>query len=100
MDALARALAWLDGQQAQIESLLAELVEISSHTPDLDGTSRVAARYAEAALALGGGALTGGVHASASGRYGAHMSLATSAAGAPVLLIGHHDTVFPSSLFA
>ena len=36
-DVLDRALAWVGQQQAPMEQLIAELVDISSHTPDRDG---------------------------------------------------------------
>jgi glutamate carboxypeptidase len=98
-DVIAPALSWLRAQQRPMEQLLAELVEISSHTPDLAGVSSVAERFAAAALALGGGALGGGVVPSTSGKYGAHVVLHTGGAD-PVLLIGHHDTVFPKATFA
>ncbi|MGZ3441372.1 MAG: M20/M25/M40 family metallo-hydrolase [Polyangia bacterium] len=93
-----RALAWLKDQQAAMERDLAELVEISSHTPDLDGVTRSAERWAAQTHALTGGALKGGTVASSSGKYGAHVSFATSGDGA-VLLVGHHDTVFPKATF-
>jgi glutamate carboxypeptidase len=97
-DILERALGWLDGQQASMEALLAELVEISSHTPDRDGNSRVAGHFVEAARALAKGGLDGGVVPSASGKYGAHVALSNGGERA-VLLVGHHDTVFPATLF-
>jgi glutamate carboxypeptidase len=93
------ALAWLRGQQGAMEVLLAELVEISSHTPDLAGVSRVADRYAAALRALTGGTLAGGVVPSPSGKYGTHVVARTSGDGA-ALLVGHHDTVFPKATFA
>jgi len=96
---LERALGWLDQQQPAMERLLAELVDISSHSPDLAGNSRVAARYAEASLALGKGALSGGVVASQSGKHGAHVVLGNGGDGT-LLLIGHHDTVFPANVFS
>ena len=100
---LDRALSWLETQQAPMERLLAELVELSSHTPDLAGVSAVAARYAAALAALGGDALAGGVVPSASGKYGAHVVAHTAAADGArdaVLLVGHHDTVFPKATFS
>jgi glutamate carboxypeptidase len=100
MDSLAGALAWLDGQARAMEALLAELVDISSHTPNVDGNNRVAARLAEATLELGRGALAGGTVAAGSSRFGAHVDLHSAAPGKRVLCIGHHDTVFPQSLFA
>jgi glutamate carboxypeptidase len=102
------ALSWLKEQQASMEKLLAEMVEISSHTPDLDGVTRTAQLYADATRALTGGVLGGGVVPSTSGKYGAHVVMHNAAddqaadAGArdAVLLVGHHDTVFPKASFA
>jgi glutamate carboxypeptidase len=104
----ARALSWLKQQQPAMEQLLAELVEISSHTPDLDGVTRTAERYAAATAALTGGQLAGGAVPSKSGKYGAHVVLhnaaddqaAVEGARDAVLLVGHHDTVFPKTTFA
>lgn len=103
METLSQALAWLKTQQAAMERDLAELVEISSHTPDLDGVTRSAERWAAQTSALCGDELLGGAVASASGKYGAHVVLRTAAAtdrDGCVLLVGHHDTVFPKATFA
>ncbi len=99
MDALQGALSWLDGQTQAMERLLAELVGISSHTPDTIGVTRVAERFAGALGELTGGALPGGVVPSASGRYGEHVVFGGDGDGA-VLLVGHHDTVFPAATFS
>src|SRR5258706_6054566 len=106
MDALAAALAWLDGRQSDMEALLAELVEISSHTADKAGCDAVAAALVGAARGLTGGAEAGAldasVHLSPGGKFGHHVSMVTAAGrgeGA-VLLLGHHDTVFPRAAFA
>jgi glutamate carboxypeptidase len=92
------ALAWLREQKGAMEALLAELVEISSHTPDVAGVTRTAERYAAALAQLTGGQLTGGVTPSSSGKYGAHVVARSDGDGA-VLLVGHHDTVFPKATF-
>jgi glutamate carboxypeptidase len=99
---LEEAVAWLRGRGAAMESLLAALVEISSHTPDREGASAVAAELAGALRALTGDAVAVSQHLSPSGRYGHHLSLVTDAGKAPgaVLLVGHHDTVFPRGTFA
>jgi glutamate carboxypeptidase len=94
-----QALAWLKQQQTAMERDLAELVEISSHTPDLDGVTNTAERFVAQLRALVGDALSGGVVASKSGKYGAHVAMSTSGDGA-ILLVGHHDTVFPKATFA
>ncbi|HZS39386.1 MAG TPA: M20/M25/M40 family metallo-hydrolase, partial [Polyangia bacterium] len=103
-DPLAAALEWLDGRGPDLETLLAQLVEISSHTADKSGNDEVASALVGAARALAGGAaaLDASVHLSPSGRYGHHVSMVTRAGrgeGA-VLLVGHHDTVFPRATFA
>ena len=41
---LESALSWLEPRASEMESLLRELVEISSHTPDVVGNDRVATR--------------------------------------------------------
>jgi glutamate carboxypeptidase len=99
---VAEAIAWLDGRREDMEALLAELVEISSHTADKAGCDAVAAALAGAARAMGGGALDASVVLSPSGKYGHHVTMTTAAGRAPgaVLLIGHHDTVFPRAAFA
>src|SRR5690348_2076741 len=96
---LERALGWLGQQQPAMERLLAELVELTSHSPDRAGNTRVAERYADALGQLAGGGLGGGVVPSASGEHGAHVSMGNGGDGA-VLLIGHHDTVFPANVFS
>jgi glutamate carboxypeptidase len=96
---LSRALEWLKGQQSPMEGLIEELVDVSSHTPDLDGVTRVAHLYAEATRHLCRGHLAGGQVASPGGQAGAHVVFATPGDHA-VLLVGHHDTVFPKATFA
>ncbi|MCA1663581.1 MAG: M20/M25/M40 family metallo-hydrolase, partial [Myxococcales bacterium] len=99
MQTLDEALAWLKQQQAAMERDLAELVEISSHTYDLDGVSQSAERIVAQFSALTGDALQGGLVPSTSGKHGTHVALRTGGDGA-VLLVGHHDTVFPKASFA
>ena len=94
-----QALTWLKEQQTAMERDLAELVEISSHTYDLDGVSKSAERIVAQFRALTGDALQGGLVPSASGKHGTHVALRTAGDGA-VLLVGHHDTVFPKASFA
>jgi glutamate carboxypeptidase len=97
-DVLERALAWVGQQQAPMERLIAELVNISSHTPDRDGNTRVAGHFADALRTLTNAGLDGGVVRSASGKYGDHVVFANGGGNA-VLLVGHHDTVFPKAVF-
>jgi glutamate carboxypeptidase len=99
METLEQALAWLDKQQGAMERDLAELVEISSHSPDLEGVTKSAERFVAQLRALAGDALEGGVVPSKSGKYGAHVAMRTPGDGA-ILLVGHHDTVFPKATFS
>jgi glutamate carboxypeptidase len=89
------ALAWLAGERGPMEALLAELVGHSSFTRDVAGVARAAAA-AEAALARAGLATerVAGQH------LGPHVAFRGPAAGAPVFLVGHTDTVFPAEVFA
>ncbi|HET8539469.1 MAG TPA: M20 family metallopeptidase [Anaeromyxobacter sp.] len=84
------ALAWLAGQRRAMEDLLAELVERSSFTRDPAGVAAVVERV-EAELARAGLA----AERIASARFGPHLAFRGAAPGAPVLLVGHTDTVFP-----
>jgi glutamate carboxypeptidase len=99
---LKAALAWLAEQRANMEEALRELVEISSHTPDKAGCDAVASSYVGLLRALGRGALEASQFLSPSGNHGHHVT-ATTRAGrgeGAILLIGHHDTVFPKASFA
>jgi glutamate carboxypeptidase len=101
MGSLDDALLWLRDKQADLEAALRQLVEISSHTPDKTGNDEVANAYVGLAQALGRSALDASIYLSPSGKYGHHVTMVTAAGkqGSPVLLIGHHDTVFPKELF-
>jgi glutamate carboxypeptidase len=93
------ALEWLHGQSSKMEVLLAELVEISSHTANRDGVDRVVDRLLTAFKPLGGN-FEVERRASRSGSFGHHIVGRTLATGPSVLLIGHHDTVFPQNAFS
>src|SRR5882724_8336378 len=97
-----RALSWLRGRAADMEELLRELVEISSHTPDVEGNDRVATRLVEAGIQLGRCALNGSEMRGPTGKYGLHVHLSTTAGDGDgaILLVGHHDTVFPAGSFS
>jgi glutamate carboxypeptidase len=94
-DDVLRALA---ARAGEIPALTRRLVEVNSHTDNVAGTNRVGELLAEA-LALPSLALT----TAASDRYGDHLIWKTPAARAPnahpIVLIGHHDTVFPAGTF-
>ncbi|HEY6098094.1 MAG TPA: M20/M25/M40 family metallo-hydrolase [Anaeromyxobacter sp.] len=92
---IADALAWLQGERAAMEALLAELVGHSSFTEDAAGVAR-AAGAAEAALARAGLA----TERIAGERFGPHVAFRGGAPGRPVFLVGHTDTVFPAETFA
>lgn len=81
-----------------MESLLSELVELSSHTADAAGCSAVAARLDHALGALTDGGLSRRL-IDHGGKFGQHLWAESAAPGPAVLLVGHHDTVFPKSAF-
>jgi glutamate carboxypeptidase len=88
------AIAWLASQDAAMEALLRELVDVSSHTADKAGVDAAGARY-RAAVPLACAAIP-------SARYGDHLAFHAGggAARGGVVLIGHMDTVFPREAFA
>lgn len=88
------AVAWLRGQRAAMEALLRALVEQSSHTHDRDGVDAAGAVLREAVPLP--------CRAVAGARYGSHLFFegGRSAGEAGVVLVGHHDTVFPREVFA
>ena len=88
------AIAWLAGQRRAMEDLLAALVERSSFTKDPAGVASVV-ELVERALAPSGLA----TERIASARFGPHLAFRGPAAGAPVFLVGHTDTVFPAETF-
>ena len=91
---LSDALAWLAAQRAAMEDLLRALVEVSSATGDPEGVAGVVAAL-EPALAAAGVE----TERVASARFGPHLAFRGPAQGAPVLLVGHADTVFPRGTF-
>lgn len=93
---LAAALAALTARHAETLPLIEELVNINSFTGNVEGVELVAERLKEA-LAKTGMALT---VTPGEGR-GSHLTFSTAAAShAPaMLLVGHHDTVFPPGSF-
>ncbi|MBV8761662.1 MAG: M20 family metallopeptidase [Deltaproteobacteria bacterium] len=94
MKSLDAALAAVRNRGAEMLALTRSWVEINSFTQNIDGVNRVGALLREA-FALPG--LTCSV-IPAEG-FGDHMIWRTAAAGAPILLVGHHDTVFPPGHF-
>lgn len=94
--ALERALSTLHERAADILALTERLVRINSHSAHVDGVNRTgeALRAALADLPLTIERVPGN-------GTGDHFAFRTQAANerATVLLIGHHDTVFPASVF-
>lgn len=98
--ALDAALDALRARAPEIPRLLRSLVEVNSYTENVAGVNAVGALL-EQAFALPSLRLErrpGG-----DGRYGDHLIWRTPAASAPgaapILLVGHHDTVFPPGHF-
>lgn len=90
-----QSLAWLEAAGPAIEGLVAELVRIDSHTGDAEGVERVVALL-EAELS----ALELSPERIAAPPFGPHLAFRGPAAGAPVFLVGHTDTVFPPGTFS
>ncbi len=88
------AVAWLRGQRSAMETLLRALVEESSYTLDRRGVDAAGA-VLRAAVPLP-------CRAVASERFGAHLFFdnVRTAGDGGVVLVGHHDTVFPREVFA
>ena len=91
---LDQALAALRARGPEMLAMARRWVEINSYTANVEGVNRVGALLREA-FALGG------LVASSQGAdgYGDHLVWRTSADGSPILLVGHHDTVFPPGHF-
>ncbi len=70
-------------------------VEVNSYTANIEGVNKVGEMLREA-FALPSLSLT---RISGGEQFGEHLVWRTAAPGAPILLIGHHDTVFPPGHF-
>lgn len=89
------ALAALQARAGELLALARQWVEINSYTANIAGVNAVGDKLREAFGAIR--SLRGEViHADG---YGDHLVWRTGAAGAPILLVGHHDTVFPPGHF-
>jgi glutamate carboxypeptidase len=86
-------LDWFADRRPEMENLLARLVDIDSSSHDKAGTDAVAEAMAEAFAA--DGIATGRIP---DDRFGdvLRADLPGTEGGAPVLLMGHRDTVFPT----
>jgi glutamate carboxypeptidase len=87
------ALAHVDADRAI--ALTRKWVEVNSYTANIAGVNQVGAMLREA-FALP--SLTCEVVPGGDG-YGDHLIWRTSAPGRPIVLVGHHDTVFPQGHF-
>jgi glutamate carboxypeptidase len=90
---LGAALAAVDASEAI--ALTRRWVEVNSYTANVEGVNRVGAMLREA---FGLPSLTAQTIPGGDG-FGDHLVWRTSAPGAPVVLVGHHDTVFPPGHF-
>ncbi len=88
------ALAWLSRERPAMTDLLRELVELNSFTQNRAGVSSVVSIVDGRLRPLGLSTET-----IPSRRFGPHLSLRGPAAGAPIFLAGHTDTVFPPGHF-
>ena len=88
------ALSWLQGQRGAMEALLERLVNQNSFTQNRHGVEAVANLVAGQLRSL---ALEVEVRPSA--RFGPHVLFGGRAAGPPVFLLGHTDTVFAPGTF-
>lgn len=89
------ALVALRARGPEMLALTRSWVEINSYTANVDGVNRVGGMLREA-FSLP--SLSCQVIPGAEG-YGDHLVWRTAAKGAPILLVGHHDTVFPPGHF-
>ncbi len=88
------AISWLSGQRAAMEGFLERLVLQTSFTANRHGVEAVANLAAGQLRAL-----SLDVELRASQRFGPHVLFAGKAAGPPVFLVGHTDTVHPPGTF-
>ena len=94
-ETLDRALAALRNRTDEMLALTRSWVEINSYTANVDGVNRVGALLREAFTlpSLSCKVIPGGPE------HGDHLIWRTAASGPPIVLIGHHDTVFPPGHF-
>ena len=91
---LDRALAAVRTRETEMLQLTRSWVEVNSFTSNVAGVDQVGAMLREA-FTLPGLACT----RIPAEKIGEHLVWRTSAPGAPIVLIGHHDTVFPPGHF-
>jgi glutamate carboxypeptidase len=92
---LDHALTAVRARGTEMLALTRTWVEINSYTANVDGVNRVGALLREAFSlpSLAPTTIPGGEG------FGDHLVWRTAAPGAPILLVGHHDTVFPPGHF-
>ncbi|MBI3644527.1 MAG: M20 family metallopeptidase [Acidobacteriales bacterium] len=92
-----RRLAFFNQRSAEIVATVRELVEIESPSDHKAAVDRMGAVVAAKFAALGGA-----VRFHPASNFGDHLQVdfAGSAAGKPVLLLGHYDTVYPLGTLA
>jgi glutamate carboxypeptidase len=88
------AISWIRSQVGAMESALASLVEVNSFTSNVEGGNKVGALLR---ALFERGALRCETHKSAA--FADHLVFRTIAAGKPIALVGHLDTVFPPGTF-
>jgi glutamate carboxypeptidase len=94
MASLDEAVARLRAREGEILAMTRAWVEVNSFTENVAGVNRVGELLREAfALPALRAETVAGV------RLGDHLFFRTPAAGPPILLVGHHDTVFPPGHF-
>jgi glutamate carboxypeptidase len=88
------AATWLVSRASEIESALGALVRENSYTSNVDGGNKVAAllraMFESSELSC---------EARESTSFARHLIFRTGAAGRPIALVGHLDTVFPPGTF-
>ncbi len=94
MATLDQALAALRRRERDMLALTRRWVEVNSYTENVDGVNRVGAMIGEAFALPSLAAETIPAR-----KHGDHRVWRTAAPGAPILLVGHHDTVFPPGHF-
>lgn len=92
---LGLALTTLNGRGHEMIGLTRSWVEINSYTANIDGVNQVGGLLREAFSlpSLSSRVIPGGPD------FGDHLVWRTSAEGRPIVLVGHHDTVFPPGHF-
>jgi glutamate carboxypeptidase len=92
--ALAESIRWLSAQRPAAEALLRRLVERPSFTGDAGGVTSLVDLLEPQLAALGLA-----TERICDPGFGPHLAFRGPAAGAPVVLLGHTDTVFPPGTF-